>query len=110
MPSSFNELFSNMTIRYHIGWVWYNRQFYLNTFLKDSVLSGQNSVILRIASCHYYCKVWLNGVELGAHESGHLPFEFDISSLILENKQINTFNLVIAANNTLTMNTIPPAR
>jgi beta-glucuronidase len=46
---------------------------------------------------------------LGSHESGHLPFEFDLTNLI-ENTQQNSFNLVVAVNNTLTPFTIPPAR
>ena len=53
--------------------------------------------------------VWLDGVELGTHESGHLPFEFDITNNINIDKQ-NAFNLVIAVNNTLTPETIPPAK
>ena len=106
MPSSYNELYSNMSIRYHIGWTWYNRQFFVNNFIRNSVSNGQNLIFLRIESCHYFCIVWLNGHQIGQHESGHLPFEFDISSLILID---DPFNLVIAVNNTLTAYTIPPA-
>lgn len=65
--------------------------------------------MLRVSSCHYYCMVWLNGHLLGYHESGHLPFEFDITQLVLSNNNSNLFNLKIAANNTLDMHTIPPA-
>ena len=110
MPTSFNELYSDRGIRNHIGWVWYNRQFFVNTLIRDSVVNEKNTVFLRLASCHYFCIVWLNGILLGQHESGHLPFEFDISSNILSNNPNNYFNLVIAVNNTLTINTIPPAR
>jgi hypothetical protein len=52
----------------------------------------------------------LNGKQLGTHESGHLPFEFDISSIVSEANRDETFNLVVAVNNTLNnINTIPPA-
>lgn len=106
VPSSYNELFTNYTIRNHVGWVWYNRDFHINTAVKKTI--KDHSVILRISSCHYYCMVWLNGDLLGYHESGHLPFEFDITQNIIGNVN-NLFNLVIAVNNTLDMNTIPPA-
>jgi len=52
--------------------------------------------------------VWLNNITLGFHESGHLPFEFDITNIVLANNN-NKFHLVVAVNNTLSLNTIPPA-
>ena len=88
------------------SWSWYNRQFYINNAIRTQISSY--SISLRIASCHYYCIVWLNGVQLGTHESGHLPFEFDITSAINTNDQ-SSLNLVVAVNNTLTPQTIPPA-
>ena len=70
--------------------------------------SENNVIMLRLASCHYYCMVWLNNITLGFHESGHLPFEFDITNIVLANNDEN-FHLVVAVNNTLSLNTIPPA-
>ena len=69
-------------------------------------MKNEAKIILRISSCHYYCTVWLNSKLLGSHESGHLPFEFEITNEIFSNQSSN--NLVIAVNNTLNMNTIPP--
>ena len=109
VPASYNELYTNESIRHHVGWVWYNRQFYLNDLIRGSVVNGQNTVVLRLASCHYFCIVWLNGNLLGNHESGHLPFEFDISKVLLSEKTTDYFNLVVAVNNTLSLHTIPPA-
>ena len=43
----------------------------------------------------------------GFHESGHLPFEFDISKLVNADPPNN---LVVAVNNTLTEHTIPPGK
>lgn len=34
---------------------------------------------LRFESVHYFAKVWLNGVQVAEHESGHLPFEADVT-------------------------------
>ena len=109
VPSSYNELYTNTSIRNHVGWTWYNKEFYINSFLRSSVANYDNTIVLRLASCHYYCIVWLNGFQLGSHESGHLPFEFDVSSIVSSTNQDEKFNLVIAVNNTLTVATIPPA-
>ena len=38
---------------------------------------------LRFDSVHYYAKVWLNGVQVAEHESGHLPFEADVTEKLL---------------------------
>jgi beta-glucuronidase len=92
-----------------LGWTWYNREFYVNSVLQNSIANNELSIALRLASCHYFCIVWLNGIQLGTHESGHLPFEFDISSIVSEANRDETFNLVVAVNNTLSINTIPPA-
>lgn len=70
---------------------------------------NDHTIVLRLASCHYYCMVWLNGKLLGYHESGHLPFEFDISQIVSTNNGSSLFNIKVAVNNTLDMNTIPPA-
>ncbi len=94
-------MYTNTTIRNHVGWTWYNRQFRVSNSLKNEA-----AIVLRISSCHYYCTVWLNSKLLGSHESGHLPFEFEITNEVFSNQAIN--NLVIAVNNTLDMNTIPP--
>ena len=72
VPSSYNDLYSNASIRNHIGWAWYNRDFRLQN---EYIASKNKEIILRIASCHYFCIVWLNNEMLGTHESGHLPFE-----------------------------------
>ena len=35
--------------------------------------------ILHIGAAHYRCQAWLNGVRLGEHVGGYLPFEFDLT-------------------------------
>ena len=99
-------MYTNKSIRNHIGWAWYNRQFFANLGTLENIHKFQ--IILRLSSCHYYCIVWLNGFKLGSHESGHLPFEFDITDLV--SNIDTTLNLVVAVNNTLTPFTIPPGQ
>jgi beta-mannosidase len=37
---------------------------------------------LRFTNVDYFCRVWLNGVFLGAHEGYATPFEFDVTDLL----------------------------
>lgn len=56
------------------GVVWYWRRFDLPG---DSI---GRTLRLRFEAAQYHAEVWLNGVRLGVHEGGFLPFEFDVSS------------------------------
>jgi len=58
------------------GAAWYWRSFKI-----PSMLMGKR-IILRFDAADYEAKVWLNGVELGSHEVGYTPFEFDVTSIV----------------------------
>lgn len=73
VPGSWNEQFADS--RDYLGLAWYEREFYLPNAWK-----GQK-IYLRIGSANYSTKIWVNGKPLGAHEGGHLPFAFEISSV-----------------------------
>jgi beta-glucuronidase len=57
------------------GVAWYRRRF----TLPDSARAGH--VRLRFEAVFYLARVWLNGVDLGEHEGGYTPFEFDVSGI-----------------------------
>ncbi len=44
--------------------------------------------ILNFEAVDQCCRVWVNGVEAGAHEGGYAPFSFDISGMIKEKNEI----------------------
>ena len=51
VPSSYNDITNNKTIRDFTGWAWYDRGFYAD----DSW--GSRRVVLRIDSAHYFAIV-----------------------------------------------------
>jgi beta-galactosidase len=58
------------------GVAWYRRSFELPGDWIGRMLR------LRFDAAQYHAEVWLNGVRLGMHEGGFLPFEFNVSSCV----------------------------
>jgi hypothetical protein len=56
------------------GVAWYFRRFTL------PVVAPGSHVELHFGATFYKARVWLNGVELGAHEGGFTAYSFDVSS------------------------------
>ncbi|KAL7635568.1 UNVERIFIED_CONTAM: hypothetical protein RMT77_014637 [Armadillidium vulgare] len=103
VPSSYNELTQNSSIRDHIGWAWYDRTFQIPKHW------GGNDVrkVLRLGAAHYNSIVYVNGVEATRHEGGHLPIMSDISDKLYPGEE--NF-ITICINNTLTPETIPQGK
>ncbi|KAK6967780.1 beta-glucuronidase [Biomphalaria glabrata] len=100
VPSSFNDVTEDKSLRDFVGWVWYDRSFYVTS----GWASGKR-VVLRFDSAHYFTFVWLNGREVMSHNGGHLPFEAEVQHLL----NYDSSNLVtVAINNTLSPTTLPP--
>jgi beta-glucuronidase len=59
---------------------------------------------LRFGSANYFAEVWLNGARLGAHEGGHLPFEFDLAPHV--RREAN--RLVLCIEGELAPDRVPP--
>ncbi|XP_022125377.2 beta-glucuronidase isoform X1 [Pieris rapae] len=100
VPSSYNDVGEDASLRDHVGLVWYDRRFFVPSWW------GQNGqrVWLRFSSVHYASQVWVNGQSVMYHEIGHLPFEVEISDVV----QYNTSNLLtVVVDNTLLSDTIP---
>lgn len=97
VPASFNDLVVEEPVRNHWGPVWYARTF-------EAPRSWRNRrVVLRFGSANYSAEVWLNGQRLGGHETGYTPFEFDITSALLE----GTNRVAVRINTRLTADTVP---
>jgi beta-glucuronidase len=52
VPSSYQEMSSEREKRFHIGWVWYEREFWVPGDWKDG-----RRVFLRFGSVNYYAMV-----------------------------------------------------
>lgn len=122
VPSSFNDITPNATVRDFVGWAWYQREFFVPNSWQTDV-----EVRIRFGSAHYIAigmekfllvkiyhwatfsttilfQVWVNGQMVGNHTGGHLPFEFNVTN-VLQYTGINT--VTVAVNNTLTPVSIP---
>lgn len=52
VPSSYNDITQNSTIRDYFGWVWYDREFYVS-----ASWATDRRVLIRFGSVHYYAQV-----------------------------------------------------
>ncbi|XP_022085658.1 beta-glucuronidase-like isoform X2 [Acanthaster planci] len=101
VPSSFNDVTQDRTLRDFVGWVWYDREFFAPIGWRNPDVR----VVLRFASAHYNTVVWLNGAQVMTHEGGHLPFEVEITQGV---KYMAPNLITVAVNNTLSPTTLPP--
>lgn len=97
VPASWNDQFASW--RDYLGLAWYQTRFDAPWNLQAS-----RKYFLRFGSVNYLAEVWLNGARLGCHEGGHLPFEFDVTSLLREENNL----LVVSVDGTLATDRVPP--
>lgn len=74
VPGSWNEQYADL---YHyLGLAWYHRKEFFPQGWKGE------RIFLRVGSANYAADVWVNGVKVGSHQGGHLPFAFEISAYV----------------------------
>ncbi|HEY3473481.1 MAG TPA: glycoside hydrolase family 2 TIM barrel-domain containing protein, partial [Anaerolineales bacterium] len=64
--------------RDHAGEAWYQRQFQIPA----EWMAPGRIIMLGFGAVDYYAEVWLNGIKVGEHEGGYLPFELDITDAV----------------------------
>jgi beta-glucuronidase len=74
---------------------------YFKTFEAPDGLRGRR-VELNFGATFYKARVWMNGVELGAHEGGHTAYRFDVTPHL---KRVNA--VAVQIDNRPTESTIP---
>jgi beta-glucuronidase len=101
VPASYNDLFTDIAIREHVGWVWYQRKVRV-----PRGFAGQQ-VFVRADSATHTGIIFVNGKKVAEHTGGYMPFEADITDLVSAGQEVL---LTIAVSNILTNETIPPGR
>ncbi len=74
VPGSWNEQYEDLYN--YLDLAWYVKRTYI-----PSNWQGQR-IFIRVGSAPYLGTVYVNGREVGSHEGGHLPFAFEITTLI----------------------------
>lgn len=96
VPASWNDQFNAM--RDYMAHAWYQTRF-------DAPWQPEGKKqIIRFGSVNYIAEVWLNGVRLGSHEGGHLPFEFDVTEHLRTEDNL----LIVRVDGTLAYDRVPP--
>ncbi len=65
-------------LRYYDGLAWYRRSF----VLPDWDLEADEECYLHFGAVDYFAQVWLNGMFVGEHEGGYLPFAFPAGAFL----------------------------
>jgi beta-glucuronidase len=76
------------SLLFYEGSVWYKRSFDYTKLPKDRLF-------LHFGACNYLAAIYLNGEELGVHEGGFTPFDFEITDRVREHGNF----LVLRINN-----------
>ena len=100
VPASYNDLTQDQSLRDLVGVVWYERTVFVPLHW------ATQRVVLYVGSANHHARVWLNGVLVGEHEGGHLPFHLPLDPTLVAFGRAS--RLTIAVNNTLHATTIPP--
>jgi len=98
VPASWNDQFAEW--RDYLGQTWYQTHFDLPWGWD----ANQQQISLRFGSVNYLAEVWLNGVRLGEHEGGHLPFTFEITPHVKSERNL----LVLRVEGELAPDRVPP--
>ena len=72
IPAPWQANFADLQNKSGVGW--YRR----TVTLPQPWLAANQAIILHFGAADYFAQVWCNGVYLGSHEGGYLPFQFDI--------------------------------
>ena len=97
VPASYNDITTDKTLRDHVGWVWYEREFAIP---RDWC---NQRMVLRFGSVTHHAVVYVNGKEVTAHKGGFLPFEVELNGYVT----VGSNRLTVAVSNMLDHTCIP---
>ena len=80
VPASYNDITTDRSLRDHVGWVWYEKDFYIPSDWTNKRL------VLRFGSVTHHATVYVNGEKLTEHKGGFLPFEAVLNGSVTAGK------------------------
>lgn len=78
VPGPWQAQFADL--RDYSGVAWYRRTITLDAASWGGALPPDPVLLLHFGAVDYFATIWLNGREIGRHEGGYLPFEFDVTA------------------------------
>ena len=97
VPSAYNDIYEGREFRDHVGSVVYERTIDL------PAPEPGHCLILHFGSVAHSASVWWNGKLLGSHKGGFLPFEWDVTELIMP----GTNRITVIVDNIVDHTTLP---
>jgi beta-glucuronidase len=99
VPASYNDIAADAAVRDHVGPVWYQRTVWVPQGWAD------RRVVLHFESATHRATVWVDDVQVVAHEGGYTPFEVDITAHVTAGEEMR---ISVEVDNRLNFQSIPP--
>jgi beta-galactosidase/beta-glucuronidase len=78
-----------------VGAHWLDRAWYRRSFDVPAEWKSERLVV-HFGAVHHACTVWVDGVEIGSHSGGYVPFEFDVTDA-LEDAETHSLTVRVEA-------------
>ena len=101
VPASFCDFFTDKDSREYCGDFWYETDFFV-----PGEWEGKD-IAVRFGSVAHHARIFVNGVEVTAHEGGFLPFDAAVTDIVRYNQHNH---LAVLANNELNETMLPAGR
>ena len=98
VPASYNDQGEDKALRDHYGWAFYQKMITL-----PALCAGQR-VVLRFGAVTHKARVWLDSKLIAEHKGGFLPFEADVTDLLVPGTPAR---LTVACDNRVDHSTLP---
>lgn len=100
VPASYNDMVTDAKIKEHVGYIWYEREFVIPNSWEDK------RIVLRFGSATHHATVFVDGQEVVYHKGGFLPFEADITDVVVGSEK-EEHRVTVALSNVLDWTCIP---
>src|SRR3954451_10807581 len=99
VPASYNDIPADAAVRDHVGDAWYQ------TVVRVPRGWAGQRVVLRFDAATHRAVVWVDDVEVAAHEGGYTPFEADVTAHVRPGGEVR---VTVVVDNRLTWRSVPP--